>query len=111
MEEATAATSTYANVQEDEADEVLAMAEPEMEVDMADMDDEAEPDEEQQEDYYDHEDPEEIAERRPVILQENQHITDPARALARISTQVPYHPNAPSAYCIEAKFASFAYMA
>ena len=107
MEEATAATSTYANVQEDEADEVLAMAEPEME-DMADMDDEAEPDEEQQEDYYDHE---EIAERRPVILQENQHITDPARALARISTQVPYHPNAPSAYCIEAKFVSFAYMA
>ena len=111
MEAATAATSTHTTVQEDEGDEAMTTVEPEMEIDMADMVDEAEPDERQQEDSDEDEDQEEIAERRPVIMQEHLHLTDPVLTQARISMQDPYNANAPAAYCIDAKSVSFVAMA
>ena len=87
------------------------MAEPEMEVDIGDMDDEAEPDEERQEDYDEDEGQDGIAERRPVLVQEHPLIIDPVLAQARLSMQIPYYPNAPVVYCIDTKSVYFAHMA
>ena len=36
------------------------------------------------------------------------NLTDPVLIQAAISMQVPYYPNAPGAYCIDAKSVSFA---
>ena len=74
MRAATAATSANANAHEDEEEKVMTMPAPEMEVNEADVTDEAEPDEEQQEEHDEDEDQDEIAERLPVILQENLHL-------------------------------------
>ena len=78
---------------------------------MVDKIDKAEPDEERQDEYDENEDQDEIAERRPVILQEHTHLTDPVLAQARVSMQVLDYPNAPSARCIAARAEILTYMA
>ncbi|CAE7932905.1 agtpbp1, partial [Symbiodinium necroappetens] len=110
MEEATAARSSLVSIHDDEDDDARTMAESEMEVD-SDMDvDEVEPDEAQQ-DVDENENQDEIAELRPVLVQENTHIIVPVLTQARKSIQVPYYPNSPTAYCIYARLILFAYMA
>ena len=76
MEAATAAASSNANQAEKPDDDARTMAEPEMEIDNDDMVDENELDEEQQ-DPDANESQDEVAERRPILLQGNVHIIDP----------------------------------
>ena len=109
-EEATAARSSLVSIHDDGDGDARTMAESGMEVD-SDMDvDEVEPDDAQQ-DVDENENQDEIAERRPVLVQENTHIIVPVLTQARMSMQVPYYPNSPTAYCIYARLILFAYMA
>ncbi|OLQ09753.1 hypothetical protein AK812_SmicGene6605 [Symbiodinium microadriaticum] len=75
-EEATAARSSLVSIHDDGDGDARTMAESGMEVD-SDMDvDEVEPDDAQQ-DVDENENQDEIAERRPVLVQENTHIIVP----------------------------------
>ena len=104
MEAAAAATSACVNLQDDEEMDVMTTAEPEMEVD--DSLTEADPDAEDLQDQHQ----EEVAKRRPVLLQERTLLTDPTLTQARVSLQVAYLSDAEAAQCIDPKAVSFAHV-